>query len=306
MNSFKKNDKFPSQLLTLNGGLLTSSTTKLFVALVCLLHYLPSDVNSARPPTPLIINKCCRIGEQLDKSRQCTIGGVEQWWPLIYLIQKQTHYEPHGEAPRFMKVRERAPPICDQAELITRNIALFSNGTLFLLERNARIESDNYCIDKDAALVCFPRPQGNDLLRKPIKQAKVRKCCLQKSIYEANTCTSLDNGHEILSRQLVQNSTNIEFLYGFPQCNNGSNNIAIVGKFNESTLDADTGNLTLTERTFQSDEYCLEHFNDTDAVDVHVFTCSEYLPSPPEQSRVSLDDHYAMHSKCGANSVFIY
>lgn len=273
--------KFSINLLTLHDNLLsTMTTTILFIFFIGCVW--PVYVSAARPPTLIVVNKCCRNGEELDIDRQCSIGGTEQWWPLIYMIVKQTYYLPHGEAPRFFKVRERAPPICDNAEFITgiHNMALFSNGTLFLPERQLFIEADKFCVDKDTALVCYSRPHGMDSLRAPIQTTKIHKCCPRNSIYDANAsnCVQSDDDNEIQHRKLVKNAkTSIEYLYGFPKNCNDNNSIAIAGKFNDSTLEEETGNLSVAERTLHPNEYCLEHLNDSDAVNAHVFTCAEYL-----------------------------
>lgn len=254
-------------------GLLST----IFVLFVC---KIPATVNAVRAPAPIEVNKCCRIGEQLEKNQKCLVGGTEQWWPLIYLILKQTYFVPRGEAPRFLRVREQRQPACENPEIFINNMALFSNGSLFLLERNAFVEPDNFCVDKDSALVCFPRPQGVDSLRAPIKLTKVRKCCGYKLVYntEANTCVSVDDGHAVLSKKLITNSTTIDFVFGFPTCG-VTNHFTIAGKFNENHLNLDGGSLTMDSgRQFKWDEFCLEHtMNDLDESDVNVFTCAEHL-----------------------------
>lgn len=240
------------------------------------------------PPPPVFVNKCCRIGETLDRNQECSFGGAaaaDHWWPVIYLLVKNAYFTPHGDAPRFFKVNESSRPHCQSPELVSGNhsMALFSNGTLYIPSRTEVVESDNFCVDKDVALVCSPQTENTDLINEtPVIRTRVRKCCPQKSIYKSSetTCIPLRDGHEIIGRKLIENSTNpLEYRYGFPQCNKNSNNFAIVGKFNESKFDENTGNLTLAEGIFQFDQYCLEHFNDTGTVNVHVFTCTDYLPT---------------------------
>lgn len=263
------------------------------VVIVIVTSFLCDGVSAGRAPPQAEVNKCCRIGEQLDKNtRQCSIDGNNQWWPLIYLIVKQTYYSPRGEAPRFLHARELKQPMCDKPELFINSMALFSNGSLFLLERNAFIEPDNFCVDKDAALVCFPRPQGVDSLRAPIKLTKIRKCCGHRSVYNTkdNTCISVEEGHDLINKKLISNSSTVDYLFGFPTCS-VTNHFTIAGKFNEEHLNLETGSLTLNSgRQFKWDEFCLEHtITDIDEPYVNVFTCAEHLavadtiPAPKRQ-----------------------
>lgn len=249
--------------------------------------------DAAKAPPPLYINKCCRIGEQLDANQECTFGGSDQFWPVIYMIMKQTYFEPHGEAPRFFRANESTRPQCHSPELISgeHSMALFSNGTLYIPDRTEMVDVENFCVEKDRALICSQNTQNDNSVNRPINRTIVRKCCPKTAIYQRETdtvCETLGDGHEIIGRKLVQNSTNpLEYRYGFPLCSKGDNNFAIVGKFNESKFDENTGNLTLAAGVFQSHQYCLEHFNDTGSVNVHVFMCDEYLPSSEKPGKVS-------------------
>lgn len=258
----------------------------------CFIIWPMIMVDAGKVPPPVSINKCCRIGEKLERNKECSFGGTDRWWPVIYMIIKQVYFEPQGDAPRFFKVNESTRPQCHSPELISgeHRTALFSNGTLYIPDRTELIGSENFCIDKDTALICSQKSQNANLINQSPSRTLVRKCCPQKAIYQTDTfCVTLRDGHEFIGRKLVENSTNpLEYRYEFPQCSKTStNNIAIVGKFNESNFDETTGNLTLTEGVFQSDQYCLEHFNDTGSVNVHVFTCTEYLPTSERSGKVS-------------------
>lgn len=261
--------------------------------IIFIAFMLRDGVNAGRVPVQTEVNKCCRFGELLDKNtRQCLIGGNDQWWPIIYLIVKNVYFSPRGEAPRFLHPREHKQPICEQPELLVTTVALFSNGSLYLSERNAFVEPDNFCVDKDTALVCFPRPQGVDSLRAPIKLTKIRKCCGYQSVYNTkdNTCVSVDDGHELINKKLISNSSTVDFLFGFPTCT-VTNDFTIAGKFSEEHLNLETGSLTMNSgRQFKWDEFCLEHtITDIDEPYVNVFTCAEHLavadtiPAPKRQ-----------------------
>lgn len=245
-----------------------------------------AGVNSARPPPPVNINKCCRIGEQMDLSQQCEVGGTEKWVPHVYLLAKKTHFVPKGEAPRFFRIHEATKPTtCEQPDIYsgTNSIAIFSNGSLFLSEKSTFISSDNYCVDKDSALVCFPRPKGADSLIAPQKLVKVRKCCGQRSAYDKLTtkCISLtDADHPTLTG--VLNSTSIDILYGFPVCEHNQNQYTIVGQFESKHFSDDTGMLTIDgNRQLSWTDYCLDHaFDKTMEPMVHVFTCADKYSDP--------------------------
>lgn len=248
---------------------------------------------AVKAPPPVYINKCCRIGEQLDVNGECTFGGPDQWWPVIVLMAKNKIFEPHGDAPRFLRVNESTRPQCHLPELINggHTMALFSNGTLYISDRSEMVDIENYCVDKDKALICSQSAQNDNSVNQPINRTIIRKCCPKEAIYQRGTatvCETLSDGHEIIGRKLVQNLTSdFEYRYGFPVCSKSSNNFAIVGKFNESKFDESTGNLTLAAGVFQSHQYCLEHFNDTGTVNVHVFMCDEYLPTSEKPGKVS-------------------
>lgn len=267
-------------LTTTFGGRCGLLSTVVILAIVasCFID----NTRAVRAPNTTVVNKCCRIGEELDKEQRCLVGGTEKWWPHIFLVLKRSYFLPRGEAPRFFKIRERSVPACDRPELFTgnTNMAIFSNGSLYLLERNLFIEPDSYCVDRETALVCFPRPQGADSLTAPVATTtKVRKCCGLQSVYnkEMENCVPLDFEHELFTKKLVMNSTAmIDFVFGFPTCVM-LNHYAIVGKFKEEQLEATTGSLTLDSgRQFQSNEYCLEHtVTDMNSSYVNVFTCEE-------------------------------
>lgn len=275
-----------SRILPVNTA--KTKTMSLLMIIIGLAVWPMLDADAGKPPPPpppVFVNKCCRMGETLDRNQECSFGGSDHWWPVIYLLNKNKYYTPHGDAPRFFKINESIRPRCQSPELVSGNhtMALFSNGTLYLPSHTEVLESDNFCVDKDLALICSPQAENSNLINRPVNRTRVPKCCPQKAIYQTQsdtTCVTLRDGHEIIERKLIENATNpLIYRYGFPQCSKNSNNFAIVGKFNESKFDESTGNLTLAEGIFQLDQYCLEHFNDTGTVNVHVFTCTDYLPT---------------------------
>lgn len=254
------------------------------IGLLFVLILWTDNVHSGRVPIPVTINKCCRLGEQMDTSRQCNIGGTEMWVPHVYLLNKKTYFMPKGEAPRFFKTREGTKPTtCIEPELFvgSTDFVLFSNGSLFISEKAQLVSGDDYCVEKDMALVCFPQPEGANSLTAPAKLTKVKKCCGIKSVYQEDiaNCIVLEDGHDILSKKLI-NSSVVDIVYGFPKCED-NHRYTIAGKFNSNIFDEATGAVTLdTGRDFLFPHYCLEHtINDINS-NVNIFACAEHFSTP--------------------------
>lgn len=251
---------------------------------ICVLF--ESRVDCAITPKPVIVNKCCDLNEHLNEHLECMAGNTTHWWPLIHMIKIQKLFDPVGDAPRFFKIHPRLRPHCADPDLLigSNKMALFSNGSLYLSERNQFLHSTNFCIDKDAAILCFPpiqQPNNNtvDSLIAPKKIAKIRKCCGGKAIYfkSSDTCEIVQQSHEILQRRLlVANASFIDFVYGFPDCKIGAR-YTIAATFKQTNLEISTGSLTFDSgRQFEWNEYCLEHTIKTGArPSVSVFTCAE-------------------------------
>lgn len=238
---------------------------------------------AARPPVE--INKCCRNGERLDRNGQCTIGdGSLQWWPPIFLIKKRDYFKPHGEAPPFIRSHEYTRPNCSYPDLILSDVAIFSNGSLFLSERNSFIDSIDYCVDKDIALVCLPNANGAHSLIAPIKLTKIRKCCGHNSIYLTNTdtCIVKSDEHTQISDTLFtnQSSSNIDLVYGFPACSPAANHkYVIADQFREQHLNTLNGTYALdSNRMLKMDEFCIDHtVQAANVVTETVFACADLV-----------------------------
>lgn len=257
-----------------------------------------------KAPPIVIVKKCCRIGEELNGERQCFAGASEKWWPHIHLLQKKSLFKPKGDAPRFFKVKEQELPACEHPEIFSGDdrMALLSNGSLLLAERGALIEPENYCIDKDIAVVCFPQMHGADPLIAP---TKVKKCCgLRSSVYDTvtNRCVTLNESHDLYTMKLINNSTNIDLVYGFPHCKM-ANHYAISGRFKEENLDFASGSFTLDSgQQIQAKEFCLEHtMNELNHAHVNVFTCADHFKSVPDTMAVPkevISDRILAHCVC--------
>lgn len=267
-------------------GKMTEKSS-LTLIVVCLAICPIFDRAVAKTPTTVLINKCCPNGMKLSSSRQCTIGSTDHWWPIIYLVNKGIYFEPKGDAPRFVRSRDNTRPTCESPELIVTPHALLSNSTLYLSDRLKFIDADNYCIDHGTALVCEQTVENAKLVNDIQNRTILRKCCSPNEFYDWNSkCVAVHGvGSGVPTVKLIENAADrAEYRYGVPQCSGNGHNIAIVGKLNETALDMNTGSLTLTEGIFRSDQFCLEHVNDTTAINVHVFTCAEYLPTTQTKS----------------------
>lgn len=274
----------PFQLI---GKMTAKSSLTLIV--VCLAICPIFNRASAKTPTTVVVNKCCPIGRKLSDSRQCIVDTTEQWWPIIYLVNKASYFEPKGVAPRFIKPRENVRPSCDAPEFLATPHALLSNGTLFLSDRMKFIDAEDYCVDHNTALVCEQTVANAKLINDNQNRTYLRKCCSQNELYDWNTkCVAVrgsGGSGSVPTVKLIENASDrVEYRYGVPQCGGNGHNIAIVGKLNVTALDMNTGYLTLTEGIFRSDQYCLEHVNDTNTINVHVFTCAEYFATTQTKS----------------------
>lgn len=265
------------------------SCSFLFIALVVVL--VLRSVAAIRHRKPITVNKCCNDNESLSENQQCILRNENDWWPLIVMVLKQSYFEPKGSAPQFMKSRQRRPS-CESPEFYTgqHKLALFSNGTLYLLEKHKFIEPYNYCIDKDSAIVCDPEANSPNAIVHAKESLKIRKCCVKNSIYQASQSTCVAASENILnsanSQMALSKSTEFDVLYGFPECKI-SRYFTIAATFEESNLDRVTNRLMLkTGRKLEWTDFCLENVvidneNETEtAENTSVFVCADHFSIP--------------------------
>lgn len=273
------------------------------IVMLLIICWTDTFVESAgRIPVPVTINKCCRIGEQMEQtdSRQCMLGGPIKWVPRVYITLKQKFFDPVGEAPRFFSFNERQlPKTCSQPELVLNDgrLAIFSNGSLFYSSKNQVINPQDYCIENDLALICYPQVQGADPLMAPAKKlSEVSKCCAPTLVYsiEQGKCVGVPKGHTVLGRRVV-NSSVVDISYGFPKCNDNTE-YRIVGKFEMDTFDETKGTVKLdTGKEFLPLDYCLEHTLDDLQINVNIFACADKLSNPES---VLVENPVSISSDC--------
>lgn len=259
---------------------------------ILLISVVFKSVTAMRPPSPVTVNKCCDANQTLSgNEHQCVIGdnssgdgnSSNSWWPLIVMTKKQTFYEPHGSAPRFMKFQAHQPT-CENPDFYSgpHKLVLHSNGTLYLPERHKYIELENYCIDKDSAIVCDPNAT---IVRSKIS---LKKCCSQNAVYQTtrSTCAQLVQTLSFDSennQSSVLDSSKYDVQYGFPMCENSK---YFTFELNDLNIDWDSNQLVLkTGQTLAWNEFCLETVmveNETDSeYDMRVFICADHLSTAP-------------------------
>lgn len=256
---------------------------------------------------PQVLNKCCRIGEYLDQSKQCVAGSSELWVPRIYMISQKKIYEPQGSIPKFFSIEENTKPNhCQDADLElfsgTETFVIFSNATLFIFETSNYFSPENYCVDKELALICIPKPE-NDSLTAP--RIKVRKCCQPNQVYDETKKTCVSSRSPKKEEPIVA-SDNVEIIYGFPtECSS----YAITGEFHMEALDMTSGNLTLNpSKNFTSADYCLEHAYESSRVKLKIFTCSHHFQGhlPVNRSGNGVGNGLNVGSEDDDNRIIIY
>lgn len=256
---------------------------------VLLISVVVFKSTAAMRPSQITVNKCCgenQMLNEIEQEHQCTIDdnsnsdSSNSWWPLIVMAKKKTFFEPHGYAPRFMKFQEHQPT-CKNPEFFNgpHKMVLYTNGTLYLPERQKYIELHNYCIDKDSAIVCDPHAK--------IVHSKnpLKKCCALNAVYKTDQSTCVhaaavtlplsisNNDH---NESALLNFTDYDVQYGFPMCRNSK---YFTFESNELNFDRDLNRLVLkTGQTLAWNEFCLEHVMvDNETSDLRAFMCADHL-----------------------------
>lgn len=260
---------------------------------VLLISLVLKSVTPMRP-SPVTVNKCCDSNQMLNEyEHECIIIGDDDdnsisgtanstsWWPLIVLAKKQAFFEPHGSAPRFMKFHQ-FQPTCEIPEFIhgPHKMVLYTNGSLYLSERHKYVEFENYCIDKESAIVCDPNAMSVH------SKKSLKKCCAHNAAYKTNQSTCVPTAIALPSifnannQVILSNSTDYDVQYGFPMCKNSK---YFTFEMNEFHFDGDSMRLALNSgQTLAWNEFCLENVmaedNETNSqYNVRAFICADHL-----------------------------
>ncbi|XP_039497923.1 probable G-protein coupled receptor Mth-like 1 [Drosophila santomea] len=234
------------------------------------------------PPPPTVkLNKCCSSGEYLNEGT-CIAGTEALWLPMVYMVQQQRFFEPHGGSPRFLKFLPNTIPTCRKDQTMetfrsrAANVMLFPNGTLYVRERALMVQPADYCVDWDVAVVCVngqpanaledPDHAANPLVQQEPPKASLRlsKCCGKWGSYntQIQNC-DLQSKHQAavveqlrLAPQLPEGS--YETSYGLPDCAQPGG-YSIAGDWQDAKLDRSTAMLQLPHKNLSAGQYCLEH-----------------------------------------------
>lgn len=270
------------------------SCSSLFIALIVFVVLRNSAAISSKK-NGIVVNKCCGMGKRLTaENYACINDDSDKWWPLIVLVKSknQTYFKPKGAAPKFMKYHEQRPS-CKKPEYYigAEKLALFTNGFLYLSETDKSYEPNNYCIDRDIAIVCDPDVNSPDALIQTKQRSKIRKCCVKNEIYKLHENTCIPSNGTLNDEQFVLNSTQNDILFGFPDCKI-SKFFTIAERFKESSLDRNTNRLVLeSKREVDWQNYCLEHVHDNASdsrLQLSVFTCVDHLYTSPQTVKFQL------------------
>lgn len=240
-----------------------------FIAIIIIMW----SSDAVRPPKTIVTNKCCDAGERLSENYECVIDTNDDWWPSIFMIKKKEYFPYKGRAPKFINF-QKLRPSCENTEIYMgqNKLALFSNGTLYLLDKDKFIDPQHFCIDRDAAIVCESNKNTLNSIQ-TTKLSKIRKCCVKHNSYSASigTCAPTDGFNF--------NDTQYDIVFGFPECK-VSNLVKISESFNESNFDRDSQSLTLeTGHKLWWQHFCVDHFidNKTEKLPhIGVFTCADH------------------------------
>ena len=258
---------------------------------IILLVFVASCTNAAK--LKVSINKCCRFGDHLTLEKTCAAGGgFEKWAPKVFLPLKGTFFNKTGELPAFMKAEEDSfPKNCTDYMFYegSNKVIIMINGSLYINSKDVMVPPEDYCVEKDAALVCLHVNNLTDpgSLTKTLQVTKVNKCCGPRQAYiehNSTACVNLDKNHELYSAKIIQEA-NVDISYSFPDCE--TNDYAIAGAFVSTNFDPISGDLTTESgKLFKSHQFCLDNMLG-DVNGVHIFTCSEHYKEVEVQTPTS-------------------
>lgn len=279
---------------------------KFSVGLLLILLFLKESTAETRqtqstPKIKVVINKCCRIGDVLNKDGSCDAGiGSSKWAPKVYLPKKSSYYPDIGSLPNFMSTSEEVRPTCKNIEQIkSTDIFIVGNGSLYLNDKHISINKiEDYCVDQSISLVC-----RHDKESVPDNMAVIEltKCCGPNQIYSLGNatktpCITINSSSPLYNSPLLD-GVFVDLTYKFPDC--VSNEFAIAGPFLSGNHYPETGDVkTESGKVFHPSQYCVDHVQGERYEGVKIFTCSEhYAISPTITTSQHQDDaRFAIYS----------
>lgn len=277
---------------------------KLSVGLLLILLFLKESPAETRQTTTskvkVVINKCCRIGDALNKDGKCDAGvGSKKWAPRVYFPKRDAFYNETGFLPNFMSQHEEVRPTCEFMELMsTKDVFIVANGSLININKHIFINKlDAYCVDQDFSFVCRADQES---VPDNMARIELTKCCGPHQIYSssnatATPCITVPSSNPLFNKQLLEGAY-VDLTYKFPDC--ASNEFAIAGPFINGNHYPTTGDVrTDSGKIFHSHQYCLDHVQSERYEGVKIFTCSEhYAISPAITSQHQDDARFAIYS----------
>lgn len=241
----------------------------------------------------IVINKCCRLGDVLNRDGVCEAGvGMKKWAPRVFFPKKKSFHSETGTLPGFMAVIEEAQPKCKNFDrLSSTDIFVLGNGSLFLNGKHVMVNNiDDYCVDQTFSIVC-----RHDKENIPDNMAVIEltKCCGPNQIYSSAsaaspTCVTINSSSPLFNSSLLD-GVYVDLTYKFPEC--ATNEFAIAGPFSKANYQPDTGDVrTESGKVFKSSQYCLDHVQGDRYEGVKIFTCSEHYAVSPAISSQHPDD----------------
>ena len=262
-------------------------------SLMILLFLKELNAETARTTTgklKVFINKCCRLGDVLNKDEFCEAAtGMKKWAPRVFFPKIKSFHNDTGSLPAFMTVIEESRPGCQTFErLNSTDVYVLGNGSLFLDKKHVVINSINdYCVDQTFSLVC-----RHDKENIPSNMAVIEltKCCGPNQIYNvsASTCITINNSNPLLNNPLLD-GVFVDLTFKFPDC--ATNEFAIAGPFLKENFYPDKGDVkTDSGKVFNSNQFCLDHVQSDHYEGVKIFTCSEHYAIAPSISSQHQED----------------
>ncbi|KAK0074533.1 hypothetical protein PV325_008185, partial [Microctonus aethiopoides] len=228
----------------------------------------------------IIIQKCCRNGEELSVSvnsafeSKCVPSNVV-WKPFIY-SPTQRRVIP---IPLAWTIQEGIKPQCRENHALTlvpcskySPCIIFDDGNVTLGSRGAvMLTPTEYCADSKALIICMAQK---------VNTITVYRCCGDNAVFHENRNSCVNQRDSEDDPPLLSNTVlKIDFIPGFPRCRQ-SDNITIISETKGSVLNLD-GGLNIDRISLPPTQYCVERVKELNN-NAKVFACSEYAPQRPE------------------------